>query len=191
MQRQAIPQRQYLQGLRNLINAIKQLQLHNHARLNLYLKSYSGLMLSRHLPSGVCKGYAVSHATNRTTADTDNFNSLYAATAQFAQRDVESVKTWILQNQDEALRLLSFNDGLLMKHRIKTAYPTHFDTDYSASGLHHQVAVSVNLQPAQLAGMLNKHILPYLNLPKDTQTQPQQIACLMLSNGTHAVSVNV
>lgn len=191
MQHQALPQNQFLSGLKNLINAIKQLQLNKHPRLGQYLQSYNGLMKSQHLPRGVCKGYALACANNRTTADTDSFIALYAATARLAHLDVESVKAWILQHQDEALRLLNFNDGLMMKHRIKTAYPDHYSTDFHASGLTHQVAISVNLPPQELAGLLNIHILSYLNLPTDPETQPQQIASLMISNGTHSVSVNI
>lgn len=191
MQRQAIPQRKYLLGIKNIINALKQLQFSKHPGLNATLKIYNGVMLKHHLPSGICKGYALMFARNRTTSDMSGFESRYQDTTSLAEYSIADLKEWILKNQDAAYDLLSFNGELLMNHRIKTIYPDHFNTDFISTGMHHQAALTVNLAPHELAGMINKHILSHLNLPNDPNTIPQQFACLLISNGNHMVSVNV
>lgn len=165
-----ISQREFLTGLKNLINAAKRARI------------YDGRLSRRHLPNGICSGYALQMTKLRHPGLLAEFQSNYAWIAGL--RYSTELHSWAAANPDKALHLLGEAEKLLSLHYFSSVDHTRFPTDYtSATGLDYEAALSVNLPPREIAGFLQTFVLN-----PQFKYSPQ---CLLVSNGEHMIEINV
>jgi len=167
-----ISQREFLTGLKNLINAAKK------------EKIYEGSLSRRHLPNGICTGYALHHALFSNLEAKQQFDDAYKKIAIMHYKEKSGMQSWVRQYPTETLDLLATAEKTLLLQNFSAIHPQYYPTDYTTTtGLENEIAFTVNLPSNEIAGFLQNHVLK-----SKANYHPSY---LVVHNGEHTLGVKI